>query len=212
MVRVATLSGGHQLTAEDHAIAAEAARRLLAGEIVVLPTDTVYGLFLHSTAPEALARVERIKRRRQPKPLAALLREDEKLAAFMREAVLPLADEAAEKLVPGALTLVAPFAEWRGLLPQGLARLPYPAVGVRIPAHPFVQEVLALCEGWALATSANVAEEPTPASLEGVLDALGAGSVSFAVDGGNCPLAPSAVVEMKHGKLSILRPHPLLGG
>jgi hypothetical protein len=124
MARIRRLSGATPLTPNDRAIAAEAADRLLAGELIILPTDTVYGLFLHSTAPEAIARLERLKHRPQPKPLAALLREDERLVAFMRGTVEPLAGGAAEKLIPGALTLIAPFAEWRGLLPPELAALP----------------------------------------------------------------------------------------
>ncbi len=210
MARIRRLSGATPLTPNDRAIAAEAADRLLAGELIILPTDTVYGLFLHSTAPEAIARLERLKHRPQPKPLAVLLREDERLVAFMRGTVEPLAGGAAEKLIPGALTLIAPFAEWRGLLPPELAALPYPAIGVRIPAHPFLQEVLAGCGCWALATSANVADEPTPAALDEVLKTLSVDAVSFAVDGGECPQPPSAVVELSQGKLRVLRSHPLL--
>lgn len=210
MALIRTLSGAASLTAGDRAIAAEAARRLLAGEIIILPTDTVYGLFLHSTVPEDVARLERLKRRPQPKPLAALLREDGRLVAFMREAIRPLAGKDAERLIPGALTLVTPFAEWNGLLPSELATLPYPAIGVRIPAHEFVQEVLAGCGGWALATSANAADKPTPAVLDEVLLAFGADSVSFTVDGGECAETPSAVVELRDGELHILRSHPLL--
>lgn len=198
------------MTTEDRAVAAEAASRLLAGEVVILPTDTVYGLLLRSTAPEAIARLERIKRRPQPKPLAALLRKEAALVALMRGFIAPLAGGATTQLVPGALTLVAPLAEWRWLLPTELAELPYPAIGIRIPAHEFLQEVLAVCGGWALATSANAADNPTPSSLTGVLEALGADNVDFAVDGGECAQAPSAVVEWSKGTIRILRSHPLL--
>jgi L-threonylcarbamoyladenylate synthase len=193
------------------AVVAETAEALLAGGIVVFPTDTVYGLMIHATDAAQLARINALKKRPFDKPVAALVVVDAALIARMRELVGTL--PGAEKLIPGALTVVAERSAWANVLPHPLMSLPYSRIGVRVPDHAILQEVLARCEGWLMATSANLEGRPTPPSLTEVTAQLSeASEIALAVDGGKCTAEPSAVVEISSTETRIMRTHPLLRG
>ncbi len=190
-------------------IVAQTAELLLAGGIVIFPTDTVYGLMIHGTDVEQLARLNALKGRPSDRPIAALVATDAPLVQHMRELMISL--PGAKKLIPGALTIVADRATWGNALPEPLTHLPYSRIGVRIPDHAVLQEVLARCGGWLMATSANLEGHPTPPSLKEVIAQLsGASSVGLAVDSGKCGTEPSAVVEVIGGQTRITRPHPIL--
>ena len=183
---------------------------LLSGGIVIFPTDTVYGLMVHGTDAHLLARLNALKGRSPDRPIAALAAPDAPLVEHMRALVSSL--PGAEKLIPGALTVVADRAAWGNTLPEPLMSLPYSRIGVRIPGHAVLQEILARCGGWLMATSANPEGQPTQPSLREVIAQLGGASgVELAVDGGLCESEPSAVVEISGGQIRIARPNPLLG-
>jgi len=210
MARIVTL------TAENAAaVAGDCAQRLLRGEIILFPTDTVYGLLLHSTRPADLARLNRLKGRAAEKPLAALLTAEPALVEHMQKLLKPLPGAEVERLVPGPVTLLAAAETWRELLPGALLELPYDRLGVRVPAHRQLQALLALCGGWVLATSANREGLPTPASAADCLAQLGClEEVALVVDGGECGAEASAVVEVTVAglRMRILRRHRLLPG
>lgn len=192
-------------------IVAQTAELLLAGGIVIFPTDTVYGLMIHGTDAKQLARLNALKGRSPDKPIAALVAADAPLVRHMRELVRSLGELAAKRLIPGALTIVADRGAWGNALPEPLMSLPYGSIGMRIPDHAVLQEVLARCGGWLMATSANPEGLPTPPSLKEVIAQLGgASSVELAVDGGKCGTEPSAVVEVSGSRTRITRPHPIL--
>jgi len=191
-------------------VVAQTADALLAGGIVIFPTDTVYGLMVHSTDPAQLARLNALKSRQFDKPIAALAAAKTALVAHMRGLVASL--PGADGLVPGALTVVAERDAWQDALPSPLLSLPYSRIGVRIPKHAALQEVIARCGGWLIATSANLEGQPTPSSLSEITAQFStAKSVRLAVDGGDCATDPSAVIETDGSQARILRPHPLLG-
>jgi len=183
---------------------------LLSGGIVIFPTDTVYGLMVHGTDAHLLARLNALKGRSPGRPIAALAAPGAPLVEHMRDLVSSL--PGAEKLIPGALTVVADRAAWGNTLPEPLMSLPYSRIGVRIPGHAVLQEILARGGGWLVATSANPEGQPTQPSLREVIAQLGGASgVDLAVDGGLCESEPSAVVEISGGQIRIARPNPLLG-
>ncbi|MCD6283008.1 L-threonylcarbamoyladenylate synthase [bacterium] len=185
---------------------------LLSGGIVIFPTDTVYGLMVHGTDAQQLARLNALKGRSPGRPIAALAAPGAPLVEHMHKLVGSLLGAVTDKLIPGALTVVADRAAWGNTLPEPLMSLPYSRIGVRIPGHAVLQEILARCGGWLMATSANPEGQPTQPSLREVIAQLGGASgVELAVDGGLCESEPSAVVEISGGQIRIARPNPLLG-
>lgn len=165
----------------------EAGRELRRGSVGLIPTDTVVGL---AAAESGLERLARIKERDPDKPIAALCGSAEE--AFVLASKVPvLARRLAEILWPGPLTLVLDAA--RG-----------GTVGVRVPDHAVVREVLASYGGPLYATSANLAGESAPGSLNEV-DERVFREVDFAVEGEAGGGEASAVVDLSGGGVRLLR-------
>ena len=159
---------------------------LLEGKVGLVPTETVVGL----VAGEAgLSRLFGIKGRDPDKPIAFLCASVEEAFALARN-VPPLARLLAERFWPGPLTLVLD------------AR--YGTVGVRVPAHPVVQTILAEYGGPLHASSANLSGEPAPHDLEDV-DPRVSAVVGFAVRGQPGSGEASAVVDLSGGKMRLVR-------
>ena len=164
----------------DAAVAA-----LQAGEVVVLPTETVYGL---AALPRATARIFELKGRGPDVPLAVLCADADQALALVDDPGDPVA-RVAKELWPGPLTLVLPRRPGLGY------ELGEPAttVGVRCPDHALVRAITAQV-GPVAATSANLHGRPTPDTAAEVAAVFGAG-VAAVVDGGPCDGEPSTVVD-----------------
>jgi L-threonylcarbamoyladenylate synthase len=164
--------------------------------LVVIPTDTVYGLAAKLDRKSAVDRIFRVKQRPRSKPLPVLVRD---LDAAMELAVFPIqALVMAKEGWPGPLTLVLKAAP------------PLPSiggdggsVGLRIPNHPFALELLARCGPLAV-TSANPSGALTGVSIDDIVGDLGDG-VHLYVNGGVLEAPPSQVVSLI-GETRILRP------
>ena len=168
--------------------AAEAALR--AGEAVVVPTDTVYGL---AALPEHEDALYRLKGRPASVPIAVLVESLEQARALVR--VSDAAERVAIALWPGPLTLV-------------LARVDDAAtLGVRCPDHEFVR-ALAGRVGPLSVTSANRHGQPTPVTAAEVAASLD-GHVGLVIDGGRCEGVASTVVDACDEMLTILRSGPI---
>ena len=188
-----------------------AAQTLNAGGIIVFPTDTVYGLLARYIEPSDLGRLNAAKGRSPEKPIAALAAEEPNLVEVMRRAVEPICGAKPDQLVPGALTIVMALELWQDRLPKGMDKLPYKQIGVRVPRHSALQELLKTCGGWLMATSANKEGMPTLHSLYGVLGQLGDGAgIELAVDGGDCGNEASGVALVTSQGMEIIRNHPML--
>ncbi len=166
----------------------EAAELLRDGNVGLVPTETVVGLVAGKSGLERLAG---IKGRDPAKPIA-LLCPTAKSAFELATRVPPAAEALAGSLWPGPLTLV-------------LDREGGGTIGVRVPEHPTVRELLAEYGDPLYATSANPSGGPAPATLDGVSSIIGE-SVDFAVDGEGGSGEASAVVDLSDGRAVILRP------
>lgn len=157
----------------------DAAKALREGRLVILPTETVYGLAADAGNPAAVAAIFAAKGRPRFNPLIAHVAD---LAAARRIAEF---DERATALArafwPGPLTIVAPFRE--GVC--DLARAGLDTVAVRAPGHGLAQEVLAAFGGPVVAPSANRSGRPSPTTYADAMDETGA-SAEVALDGGPC--------------------------
>ena len=176
--------------------ATEALRR---GQVVVVPTDTVYGLAVLAAHPAAAARVFALKRRPAGVALPVLVGGPAQLGALV-DHVPEVARRLMERWWPGGLTLVL---RRRPGVRLELGGADDGTIGVRLPAHP-VPVALALEAGPLAVTSANLHGHPTPATAAGVVSQLGA-DPGVVLDAGPCAGAASTVVSCTGDGLQLLR-------
>jgi L-threonylcarbamoyladenylate synthase len=179
-----------------------AAQALSAGELVILPTETVYGLAADAANPVAVARLFEAKGRPRFNPLIAHV---EGLAAAQRFARLdPRAMKLAQVFWPGPLTIVAPLSDSAAVC--DLARAGLDTVAVRSPAHTFARAVLQGFGRPIVAPSANRSGRPSPTTFADALAETGA-AAALALDGGPSAIGvESTVVALLDGPPRLLRP------
>ncbi len=184
---------------EDPAGAArELARALRSGKVVIIPTDTVYGLACDPSLPAAVARLFRLKGRKEGSPLALLAASPSQAFSLTKE-VGEEARRLAEAFWPGALTLVLPRAPGVGWDLGGRPE----TIGVRVPDH-LLPRALASLVGPFAATSANPSGGKEADEIAEAVRYFGEG-VDLYVDGGKLPGVPSSVVEVLPGRVRVLR-------
>ncbi|MGD0273977.1 MAG: L-threonylcarbamoyladenylate synthase [Gaiellaceae bacterium] len=180
-------------------IVEDAVAALQAGYLVVLPTDTVYGLCASAHNVAAVGRIDELKKR----PSQAIA-----LVAASTEALIDCIPELRagwqgllEELLPGAYTLVLPNPKRR--LPR-LSPGREETIGVRVPDLPRpAREVLELF-GAVAASSANHHYEPDPRSIEDVPEEMRA-AVAVVIDAGELPGVPSTVIDLTGAEPRVLR-------
>jgi L-threonylcarbamoyladenylate synthase len=172
----------------------ETVAALEVGELVVLPTDTVYGLACRADRERSVRALSALKGRTPEQPVALVARSPDALLELV-----PEIETAA--LVRGPFTLV---------LPNPARRLPWltgsrpETIGVRLPDVEGAPAELLEAVGAVAATSANLHGGADPALVEdvprGILDAVAA-----VLDGGELPGSPSTVVDLTGSEPRVLR-------
>jgi L-threonylcarbamoyladenylate synthase len=185
---------------------AEAARLLLAGEPVAVPTETVYGLAADATNAGAVALIYEAKGRPSFNPLivhAPDLAIAEQIGIFDETTT-----ELARRHWPGPLTLVVPLRKNAGIASIVTAGLP--TIGLRVPAHPAMQDLLRASARPLAAPSANASGSISPTRAEHVLKSLG-GRIPLIIDGGPTErgLESTIAAAAAGGALRLLRPGPI---
>ncbi len=184
-------------------IAVQAVEALARGELVILPTDTVYGLAACAHHQAAVRRLFEAKRRPYKRALPILLPGIEHLADVVAY-VSPTALALAQAFWPGPLTLVLPrsqqVADW---VTSGKD-----TVGVRVPDDPTALRILARSPFLVAVTSANLSDEPTPITGEACAADLAA-PVALVIEDGPRPNRASTVVAVEGDTLRVLRHGPL---
>lgn len=195
-----------RLLAADAAGVAAAAQLLRAGQLVAIPTETVYGLAARADSAEAVARIYRAKGRPQFNPLIVHVRSLDmaQLLAEFDERALDLA----ERYWPGPLTLVLPARADNGITAAVTAGLP--TIALRQPAHPVAAQVLAQTGLPLAAPSANRSFGISPTRPGHVLASFGAEAPAI-IDGGACAAGlESTIVALRPGGgWHLLRPGPV---
>ena len=192
------------LVFDDAAIAA-AARLVLAGEPVAMPTETVYGLAADATRAEAVAKIYAVKGRPSFNPLIVHV---PGLAAAERIGVFSVQARALAKAHwPGPLTLVVPLREGSGIAALVTAGLP--SIALRVPAHPAMQGLLRATGKPLAAPSANASGGISPTRASHVAASLG-NRIALIVDGGPSERGiESTIVAATGGPLRLLRRGPI---
>ena len=178
----------------------EALAALERGGVVVVPTDTVYGLATRADNPKGIERIYELKGRPDDKPFQVLVAGVDALEDFAE--VTAVASKLAAAFWPGPLTIVLPAGR---SAPEGVVR--EGLIGLRAPNHPLALELVA-ASGPLAATSANLSGEPTPTTVDALLDLFGP-RVDAYVDGGAIETRASTVVKVDDGKIEILRAGPI---
>jgi len=185
--------------AEVHDLLAEAVAELRAGELVIYPTETFYGIAADPESPRAMAKIFALKGRAPDQPIALIAADSESAFALARE-VPPLARRLAARFWPGPLSIV--LAARAGLHEAVLGP---DGVGVRVSSHPIAHRLAAAFGRPITATSANLSGQPAmtrPADVHSVF----ANKVKVILeDGVLAGGAPSTVVAVTAAGYRIIR-------
>jgi len=184
----------------DEAGVTAAVTALRAGELIGLPTETVYGLAGLALDPEVVARIFAAKGRPADNPLIVHVAEAEALEGLVTT-VTPLARELAATYWPGPLTMVLAAGP---RIPE-ITRGRLTTVAVRVPDHPIALTVLERLGQPVAAPSANRSSRPSPTRPEHVLAELG-DLLALVLDGGPCVIGvESTVVDVRGDRPIVLR-------
>ncbi|MCE3001107.1 MAG: threonylcarbamoyl-AMP synthase [Xanthomonadaceae bacterium] len=180
---------------------AEAVEALRRGELVGLPTETVYGLAADAANPEAVRRIFALKGRPADHPLIVHLGEAAQIDAWARD-IPPAARTLAQRFWPGPLTLILRRA--RGV--HDAVTGGQDTVGLRVPAHPVALALLKAFGGGLAAPSANRFGHVSPTTAQHVREEFGE-ALPVVLDGGPCPVGiESTIVDLSSGAPRVLRP------
>jgi L-threonylcarbamoyladenylate synthase len=194
--------GEGEFFADRQAEVVAAAAALRAGGLVLLPTETVYGLGADASNPAAVAAIFEAKGRPRFNPLIAHVADLETAAR-----IADLDDRAyalAREFWPGPLTIVAPIKDTAAVC--DLARAGLDTVAIRVPGHPLSRAVLEAFGGAVVAPSANRSGRPSPTTFADAFAETG-DKAAAALDGGPCAVGlESTVVSVLDGQARLLRP------
>jgi L-threonylcarbamoyladenylate synthase len=179
----------------------EAVEALRAGDLVVFPTETVYGLGANASNPAAVRKIFEVKGRPADHPVIVHLDDPRYLHRWVSN-LPPVAEQLAARFWPGPLTLILPKAEHVNDIVTG----GQDSIGIRVPSHPIAQQLLNAFGGGIAAPSANRYGRLSPTKPEHVRDELG-DAVQVVLDGGDSPIGlESTIVSCLGNQARLLRP------
>ncbi|MDP5213406.1 L-threonylcarbamoyladenylate synthase [Pseudoalteromonas tunicata] len=192
------------LSAHQQADIAKAAQLIEQGELVAVPTETVYGLAADARNAQAVAKIFAAKGRPTNHPLIVHLADHTKMADWAKT-VPETALKLAAAFWPGPLTLLLNKAEGvSDVVTGGLT-----TVGLRVPAHPALLSLLQQYDLAVAAPSANPYKKLSPTCAEHVLTGLN-GKLAAVLDGGACEHGlESTIVDLTGDTVQILRAGPI---
>jgi len=192
------------LDGSDSKAIARAARALAAGELVALPTETVYGLGARADDDAAVAKIFAAKGRPADHPLIVHVLDAAEAAQFAAE-LPPVALRLMAAFWPGPLTVIVPRAPAVAAAAAGGQS----SIGLRCPAHPVARALLAAARALGVAgvaaPSANRFGRVSPTQARHVVDEFEPGLL--VLDGGECEVGiESSIVDCSRGHPVLLRP------
>ncbi len=171
------------------------------GQVVGIPTETVYGLAANALDEQAVSRIFEAKGRPQDNPLIVHISRLEQLEE-LAEDIPPAVYRMAERFWPGPLTMILKKA---GCIPLRTSA-GLDTVGIRMPAHPVARAIIDAAGVPLAAPSANLSGKPSPTTARDVLEDMD-GRVAAVLDGGPCRVGvESTVVDMTGEYPQVLRP------
>ena len=178
----------------------EAARLLKEGEVVAIPTETVYGLAGNAFEPKALAKIFAAKERPTFDPLIVHIADIAQLTDIAKD-IPDSAYRLAEAYWPGPMTIILPKKD---CIPD-LCTSALPSVAVRFPSHPIAQAIIKESGLPLAAPSANLFKHVSPTTAEHVAAQL-ADRIAGIVDGGPCSVGVESSIISLVGEPTVMRP------
>ena len=186
-----------------------AVEALSAGKIIAIPTETVYGLAASALHPKAVQRLIEIKGRSTDKPLAFAIKSADDALDYVPN-MSGVARRIARRSWPGPITLVLDTDHPDSVihrLDQSVreATIPQGTVGLRVPDHELTLQIMRLCAGPIVLTSANLSGDAPAINGAEVQDKVGE-HIDLILDDGPAKFGkPSSVVRIKENEVSVLR-------
>ena len=179
---------------------AHAAALLRQGDVVAIPTETVYGLAGNALNEDSVTQIFKVKQRPSFDPLIVHIHSLSQLNDLVAE-FPEQAKQLANAFWPGPLTLILPKKE---IIPD-LVTSGLPFVGIRMPRHPLTRELLQILSFPLAAPSANPFTYVSPTTAQHVEDQLG-DKIPYILDGGACEVGlESTIVSFAESKPKVLR-------
>jgi L-threonylcarbamoyladenylate synthase len=177
-----------------------AVAQISAGQLVAMPTETVYGLAADAHNPDAVARIFAAKGRPTTDPLIVHIADQSQLASVAID-IPALFSLLAEAFWPGPLTILLPrHPDLSTTITAG-----FDTVAVRMPAHPVALALIRACGTPLVAPSANLFSHPSPTTAQHVLHDLD-GRIALVLDAGACRIGvESTIVDITRTPAVILR-------
>jgi L-threonylcarbamoyladenylate synthase len=173
------------------------------GDLILYPTDTIWGIGCDATNQDAVQRIFRIKQREDHKSMLVLVNGTSMLEHYleiMPERAIDLLEHATKPttiIYPGARNLAAGLIAKDG------------SVGIRITTDPFCQQLMEHTGKPIVSTSANISGEPSPAMFSQIKPGI-LGSVDYVVkwrQDDTTAALPSSIIKMEpDGKITVIRP------
>lgn len=179
----------------------EAARLIKAGEVVGIPTETVYGLAANALDGEAVKKIYAAKGRPSDNPLIVHISDISELYPLVKE-VPEKVKLMAERFWPGPLTMIMKKSDLIPSVTSGGLE----TIAVRMPKSEYARKIIKACALPLAAPSANLSGSPSPTNAKYVLDDMD-GRVPLIIDGGSCEIGvESTVITFASEKPMLLRP------
>ncbi|MGB1250202.1 MAG: L-threonylcarbamoyladenylate synthase [Candidatus Promineifilaceae bacterium] len=192
-----------QLTA-THADIQQAATLLQQGQIVVFPTDTVYGIGVNAFDADAIERLYIAKMRPREKGIPILISDPDVLEQVLDGPIDPAIQPLIDAYWPGPLTLILPR---HANLPDNIS--PNKGVAVRIPNSEIARNLIRQAGGALATSSANISSNDPALNAQMAFDAL-QGRVAAVIDGGNVQhAAASTIIDCRISPPKLVREGPV---
>ena len=189
------------MTPDDPSVVSQASAYLTSGELVALPTETVYGLGANGLDPDAVAKIFITKGRPQDNPLILHIAEPSQMEMICRD-IPKSAYALAEKFWPGPLTMVLPAKD---IVPK-CTTAGLPTVAVRCPDCAITRDIIRQAGVPVAAPSANISGKPSTTTAEHVYHDHN-GKIPLIVDGGPCRVGvESTIIDLTENPPRLLRP------
>ena len=173
---------------------------ILKNEPIIIPTDTVYGLVCRYDSRVAIAKIYKLKNRDRKKPLILLGYNWKALKKFVKitDCHVKAIHELSQQW-PGPLTIILPASK---AVPKFLNK-GFKTIGIRVPNNKFLLKLLKECPGQVLAsTSANISGKSDKSPQKELIKKV---KLLVKAKKGEMSLKPSKIVEIKNGKIKVLR-------
>lgn len=181
----------------------EAAEEIKNGNLVLFPTETVYGIGANALNAEAVKKIFIAKGRAQDNPLIVHVCSIEMVEKIVQE-ITPLEKKLMEKFWPGPLTII--FNRKSEKIIPNVVTANLDTVGIRMPSNKIAKKLIQEAGVPIAAPSANISGKPSGTKVEDIIEELD-GKVQYILDGGVTDIGlESTVIKIDNGVIDILRP------